>query len=1149
MTTYLLTTGNDVLTGTAASDIFNGIPPRSGGTDKLNGLAGDDLFLIDGFDGIIDGGAGTDTVRAGDLGTAIYSNVEVLDISGDFTIASASISQISSFKIITDSSKTDGLIGLAIVGNGGTLDLSDHTSPGLGVYLSLGFLKSGINIIGSNSDDVIYDSDFDDIIHGAFGNDSFYIGDGADQYFGDEGDDFFRANYGGDLTGTVNGGQGADVFEIGTRGTFNGDSGDDKFYIYETSGRFNGGSGNDTFEMTRTSGIVDGGAGVDTVIIKGGGSTHYRNIEIATIAKNYILTGTIEQVSSFDSIGNQYEKGALQVGLSGAGGTLDFSNMIDDRYYLLVRDVGMTSGYNLTGSKFGDEISGTIFNDVLNGNDGDDLFSYDFFNRGGIDTINGDGGDDKIEVYGNGQFNGGVGNDTFFLVDRAEGVVDGGAGIDTVRADSLGSAVYKNVEILDVGSGITVEISQLFDFQTITTSETGLDRIGFRLSGAGGTIDFSKLMAANDAIKSYGVSVSNETLTSGYTVIGTKFKDFLYASDFDDVLNGGDGDDEFYTSFIRGGTDRFIGGAGNDIFNIDRSRGNFYGGSGNDIFNAEEIAGIVDGGDGFDTINISFDLWSGVYRNIERLHLDNGDLFASIQQLSSFSSITTTSFFGKYFIVMLKGEGGEIDFSTLLTQSTGVRIFGLEVTSAYSIVGTNYADALAGTSFDDTLNGAGGSDRIEGGIGKDALNGGAGNDLIAGQDGDDILNGGLGADYLSGGTGVDTASYAQAVAGVKVNLADPSLNTGDAKGDTFNSIENLEGSAFNDTLDGNAAANTLSGLTGNDILRGAAGTDTLLGGAGDDTLGGGDGNDTLRGGLGADYLSGGAGTDTASYAQATAAVKVNLADSSLNVGEAKGDTFNSIENLEGSAFNDTLDGNAGANVLTGNDGLDLLRGATGNDTLRGGGGNDTLGGGDGNDLLSGGLGADYLSGGSGTDTASYASAAAGVTVGLAAPSGNTGEAAGDTLNSVENLEGSGFGDRLSGNSAANAISGLNGADVIDGGAGSDMLTGGAGKDYFVFSTALAASNIDTIADFSATDDTIRLDNAIFAAVGATGTPASGYFRANTTGVAQDKNDYILYETDTGKLFYDADGNGSGAAIHFATLTGNPTITVTDFQVI
>jgi serralysin len=338
-------------------------------------------------------------------------------------------------------------------------------------------------------------------------------------------------------------------------------------------------------------------------------------------------------------------------------------------------------------------------------------------------------------------------------------------------------------------------------------------------------------------------------------------------------------------------------------------------------------------------------------------------------------------------------------------------------------------------------------------------------------------------------------------------------------------------------------------FAGKDSIVGSVDADILLGFGGSDTISGGNGNDFLTGGVGADYLSGGSGLDTSSYEHALTAVKVNLANPSLNAGEAKGDTFNSIENLEGSAFNDTLDGNAGANTLSGLDGSDLLRGAAGNDVLQGGNGSDTLGGGDGNDLLAGGAGADYLSGGLGNDTASYEGASAGVTVNLADPPLNTGDAAGDTFNSIENVEGSGFGDKLTGNGAANVIKGLNGGDLINGGGGSDTFTGGAGKDVFVFSDALGVSNVDTVTDFSPADDTIRLENAVFAALANTGTLSSSYFRANTTGTAQDANDFIVYETDTGKLLYDADGNGTGLAIHFATLTGNPAITAADFQVI
>jgi serralysin len=163
---------------------------------------------------------------------------------------------------------------------------------------------------------------------------------------------------------------------------------------------------------------------------------------------------------------------------------------------------------------------------------------------------------------------------------------------------------------------------------------------------------------------------------------------------------------------------------------------------------------------------------------------------------------------------------------------------------------------------------------------------------------------------------------------------------------------------------------------------------------------------------------------------------------------------------------------------------------------------------------------------------------------------NTGFAAGDTYNSIENIAGSKFDDNVFGNSANNIVNGVAGNDLIKGYGGNDTLTGGAGADTFNFNTALdAATNVDTISDFNVADDTVQLDNVVFAALAATGALAPGFFRANATGTAQDSNDHIVYETDTGKLFYDADGNGAGAAIQFATLAGNPAITAADFVVI
>ncbi len=142
----------------------------------------------------------------------------------------------------------------------------------------------------------------------------------------------------------------------------------------------------------------------------------------------------------------------------------------------------------------------------------------------------------------------------------------------------------------------------------------------------------------------------------------------------------------------------------------------------------------------------------------------------------------------------------------------------------------------------------------------------------------------------------------------------------------------------------------------------------LYGLGGDDTLAGGASDDTLLGGAGQDLLVGGPGDDWASYADADQRVKADLKSPSKNVWGAKGDDFDSIENLLGSDFNDILKGDNSANILSGGDGNDKLYGRRGDDFLSGDEGNDYLNGSRGNDTLSGGDGDDTLKGGGNQDT-------------------------------------------------------------------------------------------------------------------------------------------------------------------------------------
>ncbi len=107
---------------------------------------------------------------------------------------------------------------------------------------------------------------------------------------------------------------------------------------------------------------------------------------------------------------------------------------------------------------------------------------------------------------------------------------------------------------------------------------------------------------------------------------------------------------------------------------------------------------------------------------------------------------------------------------------------------------------------------------------------------------------------------------------------------------------------------------------------------------------------------------------------------------------------------------------------------------------------------------------------------------------------------------------------------------------------------GSGADLFLFNSALnASSNVDRITDFSRADDTIQLDNDVFTAAGAVGTLSAGAFHAGTS--AHDADDRIIYDSTTGRIYYDADGNGGGARVLFAQVTAGVALTNADFQIV
>jgi Ca2+-binding RTX toxin-like protein len=153
------------------------------------------------------------------------------------------------------------------------------------------------------------------------------------------------------------------------------------------------------------------------------------------------------------------------------------------------------------------------------------------------------------------------------------------------------------------------------------------------------------------------------------------------------------------------------------------------------------------------------------------------------------------------------------------------------------------------------------------------------------------------------------------------------------------------------------------------------------------------------------------------------------------------------------------------------------------------------------------------------------------------------------LNGKDVMLGGDGDDAIAGGGAADTIDGGNGDDQIFGGAGADSLTGGAGSDKFIFDDASG----DTITDFNANaTDLIVLDHTGFASLTA-GSLSAANFVANSTGTPGDGNDYIIYNTTTHQLFYDANGNtsstGAGAPQLIATLTVTGTLDATDFLII
>ncbi|PPJ49266.1 calcium-binding protein [Rhizobium sp. KAs_5_22] len=456
----------------------------------------------------------------------------------------------------------------------------------------------------------------------------------------------------------------------------------------------------------------------------------------------------------------------------------------------------------------------------------------------------------------------------------------------------------------------------------------------------------------------------------------------------------------------------------------------------------------------------------------------------------------------------LGGTGVAIDLAQNFTNTGAGRIE--EFSSIENATGTNVGDDIFGSSVANVLGGRGGSDLLVGRSGNDTLNGGTGADEMVGGSGNDtyiVDNAGDIVDELNdGGSGTDTVQSA-----ISFSLLQSARVGGVVENLTLLGAGNINAT-------GNDLANLLTGNSGNNVLNGRAGADTMAGLAGNDTYVVDSLSDVVVEALGN-------GTDTVQTA-----VSLTL-----------GDNFENLTLLGAGNLNGT--GNGLANIMTGNSGNNILNGRGGADTMRGLAGNDTY-------MVDSVADVVVETVGNGTDTVQ------------AAVNWTLGDNVENlTLLGAGNINGVGnaLNNLLTGNSGNNILNGAGGNDTINGGAGidrlfgnvgNDTLTGGTGADTFVFqSTPNAATNVDTITDFSVADDTISLENSVFTTIGAVGVLAAAAFVRNTTGLAQDASDRIIYETDTGNLFYDSNGNAAGGSVLVAVLDPGLLLTSGDFGII
>ena len=961
---------------------------------------------------------------------------------------------------------------------------------------------------------------------------------------------------------TVTGGGGADTIIGGTvNDTLSGGGGDDT--ITGTAGgndTINGGDGNDTINMGATltaKDTIDGGAGSDTLVVTALNSDALSGVSnVETLAFNG--TATLSANLSFDTI--DLTNGSATDSLTLAAGYTNATTVKVDAGDSII-NTGADVALTVTGTATGvatSTITGADKAGVTNtATVTVDGTAWNLMASGvttNIDTITlVDGGDAATGTSA-------AGDDiTLTLTSYATALTIDASSLDTGTADtnddgSLGDeATAERLTITGVsGAALTVTGGAADDSIVGSTGNDTLNGGGGAdtftmaatltyqddIDGGAGT-DIVSVTGAQDDINFMNVD-NVETLTMTGTATTNTLGAYFTASGISTVnlsTNGistiaatGTTHDVTYVVRDAAQNEAITAGQGNDTIDV----------NGTAVLDGNDV---IDGGAGTDTISVNNSAGAVTIApdqdnvtNVENIVVKNangGDTAGS--ENADAISITMGA--------VADDSTDSADITMSIDASVITDTNDIATISAASVLDPDNVFTITGGAAGDTLTGAAGADTILGGGGADTING----------DG--------GADTLTGGAGADdfVISIASGVSDSNNAGADTITDFVSGTDEIVVTLTPGDGNTYDFTNKGNAAdnANALALLSS---VRGQFYFNTSTGQYVMDT----DGNGLVQSGDLAVTIGGSAG--------AAADVSINFTDT--------GGGANTVTTTGGADIITTTVAGSSFTLGAGDDTVNVNVNPTG--TIAMGTGTDTLVLGADRDISGGTVsGVEAITLGAATVdiTASPAQAATfnstdGFTI--TGQSGTvellkvTATASGSV--DVSSITFTNSAASLTGNTGAETLIGGSGADTLTGANGIDTLTGGGGIDTFVYEGIVATANANNVQDFSISGgDIIQLDGAanglsdgatvIIVNVAGLGDVANqlivdtaanlgalGASIGNQSGKSNTKHQYAI-ASDTGAIFYDADGNWTAGSVQIGTIgTQTDTLTAANFTV-